>query len=197
MTDSSLANSIQTKQNAYIRQVNHLRLPSMKYTDTLELYHLRSFPQLLIDMGETGKFLTQTSGLAIRNIVTNQVIVLEYHPMNYSACFMPIIHFDANNFSSIIWDKRAIVSYSPDINKQYWQQSTFLALINGVVYENYVQWIYYFLSKHPLFVPFAICSNEDDVSCFTSDLTWDTFVYESLLVFSSYAVEINAIIPPR
>jgi len=48
-------------------------LPKFSDTDMIELYHLRSFPQYLID-ATVGKFLVQTSGLAMRSTTTNKII---------------------------------------------------------------------------------------------------------------------------
>eukprot|EP01035_Chromulina_nebulosa_P017300 gene17300-22837_t len=101
------------------------------------------------------------------------------------------------NNTQIYWDKRAEIYYRTELDIKYWQQSTFLARINGVVYENYIKWIDKYLQKHKTFIPQSICSNADKSSCFTQAHTWETFLYDSLEVLSQLAVQMHAIIPPR
>ena len=151
--------------------VDRTALPKLSDTDMIELYHLRSFPRLAI-MTQAGSFSVQTSGIALRSTDTNQKIVLMFEPTNYSACFLPVIGPNA----TLLWDKRAKISYMNQIDSSYWQQSTFLARINGVVYANFVKWIEIYLREHPFFIPESICSGSDTLSCFTMAQTWDTFL---------------------
>jgi len=175
-------------------------LPRLEDTDMIELYHLRSFPLLAIQ-SPAGSFHIQTSGLALRSTNTPELIVLEFKPVNFSAAYLPLIideYDDVNaNNKTLIWDKRAMISYMSEIDKTYWQQSTFLARVNGVVYENYVKWIHEYLDKDRYFVPQSICSSSDKESCFTVSETWDSFVGDSLRAFAQNAVQMHAIISPR
>ncbi len=83
------------------------------------------------------------------------------------------------------WNKDAEISYSTEIDTLYWQQSTFLARINGVVYKNYVLWIEDFILQNRLYSPQSICSSEYEFSCYTYSVTWDTFLEERLESFYS------------
>jgi hypothetical protein len=129
------------------------------------------------------------------------LIVLEFKPVNFSTAFLPLIVDESSdgsaNNKTLIWDKRAMISYMNEIDKTYWQQSTFLARVNGVVYENYVKWIHEYLDKDRYFVPQSICSSSDEKSCFTFSETWDSFVGDSLRAFAQNAVQMHAIISPR
>jgi len=176
-------------------------LPRLEDTDMIELYHLRSFPLLSIQ-SSAGSFHIQTSGLALRSTNTPTLIVLEFKPVNFSNAYLPIIIDNViddgtSNNKTLIWDKRAMLSYMNEIDKTYWQQSTFLARVNGVVYENYVKWIHEYLDKDRYFVPQSICSSIDEKSCFTFSETWDSFVGDSLRAFAQNAVQMHAIISPR
>lgn len=151
-------------------------LPRLKDTDLIELYHLRSFPLLVIET-IAGTFSTQSSGLALRSTTTDNVIVLQYKPKNYTGCFLPILVPSHNGSFGLVWDKRAEIVYKDHIDTTFWQQSTFLAHINGVVYKNYVKWIEEYMQSNGNFLPQSICSNElDPSSCFTNAVTWDSFL---------------------
>lgn len=193
-------------------------LPRLKDTDVIELYHLRSFPLLIIET-IAGTFSTQSSGLALRSTTTDNVIVLQYKPKNYTGCFLPIFIPSDNGTYSLLWDKRAEIVYKDHIDTTFWQQSTFLAHINGVVYKNYVKWIEEYMQSNSNFLPQSICSSElDPSSCFTNAVTWDSFLADryaiyfsschlcdlnsagwrfSFHLFAKLSVRINAIIPPR
>ena len=166
-------------QEAYTGSTRELfdrtQLPKLLDTDMIELYHLRSFPLLLIDT-VAGSFSTQTTGLALRSTTTGETIVLQYRPMNYSNCFLPIIGAGEGNNATLIWDKRAEVVYYNSIDTEFWQQSTFLARINGVVYKNYIRWIETYVTTNMQFSPQSICSSVNDLSCFTFAETWETFL---------------------
>jgi hypothetical protein len=149
-------------------------IPDISTDANLEVFHLRSFPQLLIST-EAGRFSVQTSALALRNVETQKVLVFEYSPFNYSASYLPIIH-PIDNKIYLVWDKRAVVTYREELDIDFWQTSTFLALINNVVYENYIGWIDKYVQKRRIFIPQAICSTADESSCFTYSQTWDTFL---------------------
>ena len=84
--------------------------------------------------------------------------------------------FDKN--STLTWDKRSTVSYETSIDPKYWMQSTFLGIINGVVYRNYLNWVEDYLEKVPgkYFIPQSICSSAEEESCFTLPSTGDTFL---------------------
>lgn len=175
-------------------------LPRLKDTDVIELYHLRSFPSLILDT-DVGLFSTQTSGLALRSTTTENVVVLQYKPKNYSTSFLPRLISSTVNDSivaGLTWDKRAEIVYHDHIDTSLWQQSTFMARINGVVYKNYVTWLDEYIKDHSIFRPQSICSNEfDGDSCFILSDTWDTFLADSFRLFAALSVRMNAIIPPR
>lgn len=199
--------SIQSKVFKSIRFSNSIQrrlfakksLPSLSHDGLLELFHLRSFPRLITT--SAGQFLIQSSGLAIRSSTnTLDVLVFEYQPLNYSAYFLPIItNITDNNTSNsntinVIWDKRADVLMKNYLDIEYWQQSTFLAHINTVVYENFMKWIEIYSSSHFIYIPQSICSTADTTSCFTKSSTSDSFLTErydlslslSLFLISSY-----------
>lgn len=157
-------------------------MPKVTDTDMIELHHLRSFPLLAV-MSDAGSFKFQTSGIALRSTETSTIIVLEFKPLNTSACFLPIVNRNINDDggqanSTLSWDKRSTVSYDTYINPKYWMQSTFLGIINGVVYRNYLNWVEDYLTKSPgkYFIPQSICSSAEEESCFTLPSTGDTFL---------------------
>jgi hypothetical protein len=155
------------------------RIPSFSDGDIIQLYHLRSFQSLLIDT-VAGAFQTHTTGIALKSENTLETVVLQYRPVNFSACFLPLMDFSAENFS-LLWDRRATIDYASKIDTAYWQQSTYLAEINGIVFKIYMRWIQEYLKINPFFAPFAICSNMDAESCFTKSQTWETFVLDRLV----------------
>lgn len=192
-------------------------LPRVADTDILEIFHLRSFPSLSVN-SQVGTFSIQSAGIALRSTQTNEVIVLQYLPNNFSKSFLPYItgmgsitgdNFSDNNEeindeyirknSTLEWEKRGEILYYKEINKLYWQQSTFLGRINGIVYKKYVEWIENFERKKNLLVPQSICLSEVELasSCFLYSRTWDTFLSDSIKFFAQQSVKINAIIPPR
>lgn len=152
-------------------------LPRLKDTDVIELYHLRSFPSHLIETS-VGTFSTQTSGLALRSITTNIIVVLQYRPKSFANCFLPKVRYNHNGSYALEWNKEAEILYHDEIDTNTWQQSTFLARINGIVYKNYIFWLETFLENNKIFSPQSICSNEYEYPCFTYSKTWDTFLAE-------------------
>lgn len=176
-SSNSYASNAMATEHSFIhsRKIFHKEsLPDISTDTNLEVFHLRSFPQLLID-SEVGRFAVQTSALALRNIETQRVLVFEYSPYNYSASYLPRIYSNDNKIY-LAWDKRAVITYREVLDINFWQTSTFLALINNVVYENYIQWIEKYIQKRRIFIPQAICSTADESSCFTYSQTWDTFL---------------------
>ena len=167
-----------TLSNAVIRVFeDHRILPRLKDTDVIELYHLRSFPSQLIETS-VGTFSTQTSGLALRSMTTNVMIVLQYRPKSFTNCFLPHIKYNHNASYSLEWNKEAMIVYHDEIDTNIWQQSTFLARINGIVYKNYIFWLETFLENNKVYSPQSICNNEFEYPCFTYSKTWDTFLAE-------------------
>jgi hypothetical protein len=152
-------------------------LPRLLDTEIIELYHLHSFPTLLIETS-IGSFSTQTSGLALRSLSSDNIIVLQYKPRNYSGCFLPYLSQTTNGTVEIVWDKNAEIIYDSKLDVSYWQQSTFLGRMNGVVYKKYVVWLQEFIIRNKLFSPQSICSNEFEYHCFTQAVTWETFLSE-------------------
>lgn len=158
-------------------------MPKFTDTDTIELHHLRSFP-LLAMMSDAGSFKLKTSGIALRSTITSIITVLEFKPVNISACFLPIVGKNVKDGiggtvnGTLTWDKRATVSYQDNIDSKYWMHSTFLGIINGVVYRNYLNWVEEYLEKGPgkYFTPQSICSAVEEESCFTLPSTGDTFL---------------------
>jgi hypothetical protein len=166
--------------------------PNLDDTDLLQLYHLRSFPHQLVT-SQVGTFNIQTAGLAFRSATSPDVVVFLYEPQNYSACFLPVV---APN-STLEWDTRAAVNVLHDLDISYWQQSTFLAHINGVVYTNYINWVSKYLKENSRFILHSICSSADELSCFVHSHTWDNFVADSMSALAKLAVQMRAILPPR
>lgn len=157
------------------RKLHTRVLPRFNGEDQIELFHLRSYPLQQI-VSSVGSFLVQTSGIALRSTIEKKLVVLEYRPANYTACFLPVIDLRPNNKSTLHWDKRSVLSYRTELDKKYWQQSTFLGHVNGVVYENYVKWVEEYISRDKIFVPQSICSSAEEISCFIRAETWETFL---------------------
>jgi hypothetical protein len=157
-------------------------MPKFGDIDMIELHHLRSFPLQAI-MSNAGSFKFETSGIALRSTITSTIIVLEFKPRNTTACYLPIVTKNLDNENggkvndTLFWDKRSTVSYEKEIDSKYWMQSTFLGIINGVVYRNYLNWVEEYLSKSPgkYFTPQSICSTAAEESCFTLPSTGETF----------------------
>lgn len=152
-------------------------LPRLADTDSIELYHLRSFPALLIETA-AGSFSTQISGLALRSTSTNQVVVLEYKPKSFGGCFLPILEAESDGDYSLYWENKADLVYHDEIDTMYWQQSTFLAHINGIVYKNYVVWLQNYMQNNRLFFPQSICNSEREFNCHSYATTWETFLHD-------------------
>ena len=186
---------------------DHLDLPKFADSDVLEVYHLRSFPLQLVTTS-IGTFSIQTSGIALRSQSRIAPIVLQFRPRSFSTCFLPKIRLSTiqsatndststQNFETVTnvdeiddqnlvleWNHEADITYSNEIDTHYWQQSTFLAHINGVVYKDYILWIEGFHSRNQLFSPQSICSDEYDELCFTHAMTWDTFLEQRYVIFA-------------
>jgi hypothetical protein len=152
-------------------------IPKFEETDMIELYHLRSFPLQSIS-SQAGTFKMLSSAIALRSSETSAVVVLEFRPVNVSACYLPLIVYDEDHKNgTLVWDKRSTVTITRELDVSVWQQSTFLGRINGVVYENYMKWVDdYLLTSGRSFVPQSICSTADEMSCFTLPTTGDTFI---------------------
>lgn len=61
-----------------------------------------------------------------------------------------------------------------------------------------MKWLSAYLQRHRLYTPQSICSDEHSTtSCYTAASTWETFLTDSLHLFATLSVRINAIIPPR
>lgn len=158
-------------------------MPRFTDVDTIELHHLRSFPLQSL-MSDAGSFKLQTSGIALRSTLTSAIVVLEFKPRNVTACFLPIINKNLINEKgrklndTLTWDKRSKMSYAKEIDSKYWMQSTFLGIINGVVYRNYLDWVerYLLTNAGKYFTPQSICSGAEEESCFTLPSTGDTFL---------------------
>lgn len=149
-------------------------VPLFAFTDTVELYHLQSFPLLLINTA-AGAFTIKTSGLALRSTLSSQTVVFEFKPLNFSACYLPVIE-TYENITTVLWDKRAGLAYTNEIDTTYWQQSTFLARLNGIAYQRYVKWIDEYTRQNRYFIPQSICSSVDRLSCYSLAETWETFL---------------------
>lgn len=208
LKDSSNNNG---RRLVYNREV----LPQLPETDSIELYHLRSFHKQLIKVPTSStSFGMQTSGIALRSTTTDEVLVFEYKPFSYEASFLPIVKMNETTSKAedtrrveddhLYWDKRVVLEYTSYLDTSHWQHSTFLGHINGIVYTHYVDWIEEYLSeKERVFVPQSICSSPsssvdyEDLSCFALADTWESFIAQSLAVFSSLSVELHAMLPPR
>jgi len=169
-----------------------MKLPSLSETDLIELYHLQSFPQTRI-LSQAGSFDFQSSGLALRSYDTSIEIAIQFEPANYSACFLPLLREN----SSIYWDKRSKVSYSDRLDFEYWQQSSFLGVLNGIVYSNFVKWVDKYIVEHPYYIPHSVCSSPDATICFIASQTSETFVIDSLAKLADLTVEMHSVLPLR
>jgi len=179
------------------RKIFHKQsLRSLEHDGMIEVFHLRSFPQLLIE-SEAGNFLIQTSALALRGIESQKVLVFEYTPYNYSASYLPIIETNSQ-VTNLIWDKRAVITYREELDISFWQQSTFLASINSVVYENYINWVGRYIQRQRVFVPQSVCSTSDISTCFTMSQTWDSFLRDrwAIVMLMSFFVLVLCAVSP-
>ncbi len=123
-------------------------LPSLSEIDSIELYQLTSFRKQLISISTGATFALQTSGLALRSVLTGQVAILDYKPVSYDASYLPRLQpvtsqspGNSNIASSMQWDERAIVRYADQLDLSQWQHSTYLGSFNAVVYNLYVSWV--------------------------------------------------------
>jgi hypothetical protein len=161
-----------------------------------ELYYLQSYPKH-ITHAFPNNFLITHSGIALRSASTEQVIVLEYHPVNETLCFLPHITKPAPEGASlgIIWDQSASISMMKHIDEDYWDKTIYLTRINNVVYRQYLDWVDDYLFSHPLFQPYSVCLSSREGGCPFPKQTWDTFVSDSFEKLSEFAVTINPITP--
>lgn len=169
-----------------------MKWPTLSETDLIELYHLQSFPQTRV-LSQAGLFDFQSSGLALRSHDTSIEIAIQFEPANYSACFLPLLREN----SSIYWDKRSKISYSDKLDLEYWQQSSFLGILNGIVYSNFVTWVDKYIIDHPFYIPHSVCSSADATTCFISSQTSETFVVHSLAALADLTVEMHTVLPLR
>ena len=70
-------------------------IPTFLSDDIIEIYHLRS-ALLPIVKTAVGAFHIQSSGIALRSTLTSNTVVLQFEPLNISACYLPIIVIDAD-----------------------------------------------------------------------------------------------------
>lgn len=172
-------------------------IPQFSNVDSIYVFHLRSFPLLLIETAH-GTYSTQTSGLALRSTQTNTIVIFEYKPLNYSTCFLPLIKTLPKSTSKTLeWDKRAEIVYSDGIDATYWQHSTYLATINGVVYKNYISWMKDYISANSRMFPHSICSTTNQTDCYVDALSSETFLSDSFAQLASLSVDMHAVIAPR
>ena len=76
-------------------------LPHLQETDSIEIYHLRSFYKQLVKVPESKTtFGMSTSGIALRSTSTGAVMVLEYKPFTFEASFLPILNMNESLSSS-------------------------------------------------------------------------------------------------
>ena len=128
-------------------------LPHFSSDDVLEVYHLRSAPLPLVQTS-IGDFTAQSSALAIRSTLTTETLVFQFHPVNVSSCFLPFIADEplpsnepqrsggtTGRKRKLYWDKRSQISYDDSIDMNFWQQSTYLVDINGIVFDGFVSWL--------------------------------------------------------
>jgi hypothetical protein len=177
-------------------------LPRLEDTESIEIYHLKSISQMAIQ-SMIGSFSVSLSGIALRGLSSNKIVILYYTPRNFSSCFLPSFSVSLENtqlpssssslvslsavdaehsnstISSLLWDKTGEIISSDEIDTNFWSQSTFLGRMNGVVYKKYLIWLEeQFLRFNAIVQPQAICSSEYETmnSCYTHSITWDTFV---------------------
>jgi hypothetical protein len=70
-------------------------IPTFLSDDIIEIYHLRS-ALLPIVKTAVGSFHIQSSGIALRSTLTSNTVVLQFEPLNISACYLPIIVVDTD-----------------------------------------------------------------------------------------------------
>jgi hypothetical protein len=63
-------------------------LPRLEDTESIEIYHLKSISQMAIQ-SMIGSFSVSLSGVALRGLSSNNIIILYYTPRNFSTCFLP------------------------------------------------------------------------------------------------------------
>lgn len=153
--------------------------PLFTEADIIELFHIESFPQTKV-LSRAGTFNFQTSGLALRSRLSSTLIVLQFEPVNYTACFLPVFD-DSNNISQLLWDKRAKISYSTKLDIEFWQQSTYLGVLNGVIYANFMVYVSEYLDTHPAYIPQSICNAPESSECFITSQTSETFVVDRFM----------------
>lgn len=83
-------------------------LPHLQETDSIEIYHLRSFYTQLVKVPESKtSFGMSTSGMALRSTSTGAVMVLEYKPFTFEASFLPILNMNESLSSSSSMERLA------------------------------------------------------------------------------------------
>ena len=157
------------------------QIPVISANDILEVYHLRSLPLPLIQTAAGVSFKVQTAGIALRSTLTDHAIVLEFRPANFTSCYFPVMTKDKHGNPKLSWDKKSQIYFALSIDMSYWQQATYLADINGVVFEQYVSWVGRYLAEDRIYTPFSVCSDSSLTHCYAYSQTW----YHSSLFFSN------------
>lgn len=155
-----------------------------------ELYYLQSYPLHFLTLFSNNYHLIHT-GIALRSIQSNKIIILEYHPINQTICFIPSISNTQGHQQKLIWNNKAFITISTSYNESYWFKSVYLARINGVVYRHYLDWVQEYIKLHPRFLPYSICLSPQN--CPYPKQNWDTFVTDTFEKLSEFAVVINPI----
>ena len=155
-------------------------VPHAHENEYFEVYYLLS-SDISIDISSSlSSYAIQMSGLAIRSSVSEKVVIIEYRPLDLSACYLPAIR-RSRQTTDFKWEKKAMISLSRELNVTIWPKSVYLTRINSVVYWQFMMWVNGYVSSHPIFQPLSIClAGTDDCPYLTQN--WDTFITDRWLL---------------
>jgi hypothetical protein len=170
------------------------QLPVYKANDVLQVYHVRSKSLFLLDTS-AGPYRLRRAGIIIRKKATSEVTVLQFRPANSSQCWLPQIVSKAGS-KTLLWDSRSELAYSKDIDTNFWQTSTFLADMNGVVYNQFVQWLELYIAQNSQYLPYSVCQDISREKCHYKAQSSDTFIQDSIVHLSQLAVEMSPVTSP-
>ena len=178
------------------------QLPDFDANDRLQVYHLRS-KLLPIISTPVGTFRAQTSGIALSqwsDTGPSNVIVLQYSPANTTNAYLPTIIGEGKNVR-IFWDKTAAIYVSQNIDMSYWQTSTYMAEVNGVVYSNYMSWVKAYIKSNTFFIPQNVCKTGESGgisgTCYLRSVNGDTFSEDTFNRLAMLAVHLRPLTAPH
>ena len=154
-------------------------VPHAHENEYFEVYYLQSSDVPIDPTSSTHSYTVQISGLAVRSSVSEKVVIVEYRPVDISACYLPVIS-GMGQTTDLRWDKRAVISLSRELNVTMWPISVYLARINSVVYWQFMLWVNSYTNAHPSFLPLSICMAGSTDDCPYLTQNWDTFIVDRL-----------------